>query len=364
MAEFQFGIWSISNLIAAPGSSSITTNQTQGNPQVGDTFTIGTEGSQTITIDDQEDGLFQDDLDTLQFLTEELTVNGFTYPPGTQVQNEFILITDVPDPDGGFVQIVVLRFDPPDTSGGSVLSTTAYTLTGPIPDGTTFTITGQIGNSVGASAPPYPSFVCFTAGTLVETDDGESAIETLAAGDLLMTLDHGLQEIRWIGLRTLTREELDQHPHLRPIRIKAGAFASGVPARDLMVSQQHRLFVRSKIAMRMFDQTEVLVHAKHLLDLPGVEIAQDVDTVTYVHAMCDDHEIIHADGALAETLYTGTEALKALSPEAREEIAQIFGEIPYLERPTARPTPKGRLSRKLIARHVKNEKPLIEALQA
>ncbi len=335
MPIFEFGVWSTTNLL---GGTPIGTNQTNGNAQVGDTFTIGTEAAQTISIDDQENGVFEDDLEALQFLTAPLSINGFTYPVGTQVQNEFVLTTDVPDPDGGFVQIIVLRFDPPGTPGGSGLSTTAYTLTGPIPDGTSFTITSQSGNVTGPGAPPYPSFVCFASGTMVQTDHGEVAIETLAPGDLVMTLDHGLQPIRWIGKRTLGKAALDENPNLRPIRIKAGALAEGMPARDLTVSQQHRLLVRSKVALRMFGKAEVLVHAKHLLGLAGVEIVQDMQSVTYVHAMCADHEIIQADGAFAETLYTGTEALKALSPEARAEIEQIFGEVPYLERPLARPT--------------------------
>ncbi|EBA12014.1 Hint domain-containing protein [Roseobacter sp. CCS2] len=358
MAIFEFGIWSTTNLL---GGTPIGTGQTNGNAQNGDTFTIGTEDAQTIVVDDQDDGVFEDNTNQNQFLNESLTVNGFTYPPGTQVQNEFIMQTDVPDPDGGFVQIIVLRFNPPG-NGNSDLSTTAYTLTGPIPEGTTFEITGVSNNVTGAGAPPYPSFICFAAGTMVQTDTQEVPIETLVAGDLVMTLDHGLQPVRWVGLRSLNPAELSQNPHLRPIRIAAGTFAAGVPARDLLVSPQHRIFVRSKIAMRMFDETEVLVHAKHLLDLPGVAVADDLQEVTYVHAMCDDHEIILADGAYAETLYTGTEAIKVLTPDARAEIAEVFGEVPYLERSLARPSPKGRLSRKLVERHVKNNKSLLQEL--
>lgn len=41
--------------------------------------------------------------------------------------------------------------------------------------------------------------VCFTAGTMIATPDGERAIETLKVGDLVETLDNGPQAIRWIG---------------------------------------------------------------------------------------------------------------------------------------------------------------------
>lgn len=359
MPVFEFGVWSTDNLLPDPGpppSQSIATNQTNGNQQIGDTFTIGTQDSEIIVIEDNENGVFEDDTDTPQFLDQPLTIGGFSYPAGTQVQNEFYLTTDQVDSNGDPILIIVLRFQPP--TGG--LTTTAYTLTAPLPDGTTFTITGAVNNPTGPGSPPYPDFICFAAGTMIQIAGKEEIpIESLVPGDLVATLDNGLQPVRWVGCRTLDAVSLYRKPKLRPIRIKAGALAEGVPERDLVVSPQHRLFLRSKIATRMFDTNEVLIHARHLLGMPGVAVAEDMETVTYVHAMCDDHEIIEANGALAETLYTGTEAMKAMSRAANREIDEIFGEAPYLDRSLARPTPVGKLSRKLIQRHVKNGKPLV-----
>jgi hypothetical protein len=110
----------------------------------------------------------------------------------------------------------------------------------------------------------------------------------------------------------------------------------------------------------MFDAGEVFVPAKHLLGLNGVEVAEDLNSVTYVHIMCDDHEIVEAEGALAETLYTGTEAMKAMTDDAQREINDIFGDAPYLNRPLARVTPKGKFAKRLVERHIKNEKPLYQ----
>lgn len=359
MPIFEFAVWSTSNLIPNPGSTPIATNQINGNRQNNDTFTIGTESSQTIFIEDNENNLFEDNTNTPQFLDQPITIGGFSYPVGTQVQGEFVLETDVLDGDGNPIEIVALRFNPP----GSGLTTTAYTLTGPIPEGTTFTITGFTNNPVNQNAPEFASLICFASGTLIRTGDGTRlAIEELAVGDLVQTMDHGPQPIRWIGGRTLSAAELSKYLNLRPIRIAAGAFAPGVPAQELTVSPQHRLLLSSKIAGRMFGTPEILVHAKHLLGLPGVCVAEEVDQITYVHLMCDDHEIIEANGTLAETLYTGTEAMKAMSSSAVQEIEAIFGDLPYLDRPLARPTPKGKLSRKLIERHVKNRQFLVQSL--
>ena len=200
--------------------------------------------------------------------------------------------------------------------------------------------------------------VCFAKGTKIRMADGASEIESLNVGDKIVTHDHGLQTIRWIGERRIDAARLAAFPKLRPIRISAGALGAGVPSRDLIVSPQHRLVVRSKIAILMFDAQEVFVPAKHLLGLKGVSIATDLNEVTYYHLLCDNHEIIEAEGALAETLYTGTEAMKAMTPEAREEIALIFGDQPMFTRPLARFAPKSPQARKLVERHIKNNRAL------
>ena len=43
------------------------------------------------------------------------------------------------------------------------------------------------------------AIICFAAGTMILTAEGERAIETLTAGDMVWTLDHGYQPLRWIG---------------------------------------------------------------------------------------------------------------------------------------------------------------------
>ena len=203
--------------------------------------------------------------------------------------------------------------------------------------------------------------VCFAEGTLIDTAQGPQRVETIAPGDLVMTRDAGMQPIAWVGHRTLTERDLAQKPGLCPIRIRAGALGMGVPATDLVVSPQHRILVRSRIAMRMFDAQEVLVAAKQLLSVPGIEWATDYQTVTYHHIMFAGHQIVLANGAEAESLFTGAEALKSVGPAACREIFDLFPDIAdaaYV--PTSvRPIPSGRHARNLTSRHVKNHQPLV-----
>lgn len=201
---------------------------------------------------------------------------------------------------------------------------------------------------------------CFTRGTMVATPHGLVAIETLKPGDLVLTRDHGAQPLRWIGSRRLDAVDLRHRPKLRPIRIRAGALAPSIPAEDLLVSPQHRMLVQSKIAQRMFGAPEVLAAAKQLLELDGVDIAEDVDSVEYFHILFDNHEVVTANGAESEALYLGPMALKAIGSVAAAEIMALFPEL--LEEDfvpvSARHLVPGRLARKLVARHIENGKPL------
>lgn len=206
--------------------------------------------------------------------------------------------------------------------------------------------------------------VCFTAGVMIHTPEGEKPIETLRPGDLVVTLDHGPQPIRWIGRRRLGRAELAMLPKLRPIRIRAGALGDGAPKRDLILSPQHRVLLRSRIARRMFGVGEALTAAKNLLGLPGVAVEEEAQEVDYIHILLDRHEVVTADGALTETLLIGPEAWKSLSAEAREEIGALFPAIceEIGARPSAREIAPGARTRGFVERSVKNRKPVCAAL--
>ena len=194
---------------------------------------------------------------------------------------------------------------------------------------------------------------CFTAGVRLATAKGQRPVEKLSVGDLVQTADNGLQPVRWIGSRTLDAVDLAASPNLRPIRIRKGALGDRLPKRDLLVSPQHRMMVRSAIAQKLFGADEVLVAAKHLLSLEGVEVALDVAEITYVHVLFDRHEVVYAEGAQSESLYTGEQALRAVGAAARAEIFALFPELAGRAEPApgARKFLNGRQGRDLAARH-------------
>lgn len=167
---------------------------------------------------------------------------------------------------------------------------------------------------------------CFTPGTKIATPRGERQVEELQVGDKIITRDNGIQEIRWLGTRTLIRSEMIQSRHMQPVLIRQGALGDGLPERNMMVSPNHRVLVSNDKTALYFDESEVLVAAKHLTGLEGVDIV-DVPTVTYIHFMFDQHEVVLSDGAWTESFQPGDQSLAGIGHAQRQEIFELFPEL-------------------------------------
>ncbi|MBY4892336.1 tandem-95 repeat protein [Rhodobacteraceae bacterium N5(2021)] len=167
---------------------------------------------------------------------------------------------------------------------------------------------------------------CFTPGTMIATPRGEVPVETLREGDKVITRDNGIQEIRWTGNRTLNRTELAKGDNLKPILIKAGSLGRNLPERDMLVSPQHRVLITGETPQLYFEESEVLVAAKHLIGKQGVSVMDTMRT-TYIHFMFDRHEVVLSDGAWTESFQPGDQSLGSMGEATREEIFALFPEL-------------------------------------
>lgn len=189
---------------------------------------------------------------------------------------------------------------------------------------------------------PYasiPSIVCFTPGTIISTPTGPTLIENLHVGDLVITADNGLQAIRWIGTKRVSGARLMAHPHLRPVRIKAHAFGHNRPEQDLLVSPQHRMFLKSNQAQLMFGEAEILMTAKSLVNDKTIIVDYQLTHVDYIHILFDRHELVQANGSWSESFHPGAVGLDAIEENARTELFNIFPELqsdPHSFGPSAR----------------------------
>ena len=202
----------------------------------------------------------------------------------------------------------------------------------------------------------YNDIVCFAGGTLIATSRGQVPVDDLRPGDLVQTVSGESRPLLWSMVRRLGPVELARNPNLRPVRISAGSLGSGLPKRDLLVSRQHRMLLRSQIVNRMTGQHSALVSALHLTNLDGIAIDHSVQRVDYHHLLFDRHEILFAEGAPSESLHLGQQTIKTMPKQAIDEVEALFG---TLGKDFAAPCPPSSKQRRMVMRHMKNSKPLV-----
>lgn len=216
------------------------------------------------------------------------------------------------------------------------------------------------------SSPNKGTVPCYAAGTLIDTPNGQRSVETLKIGDLVQTLDHGPQPIRWIrsGEHPLQDAEADA----KPVLIKAGALGPERPSHDLIVSPQHRILVGGARQLTQISFEEAFAPAKSLTSLRGIRHMNGKSQITWVHFAFDRHEIVTANGCLSESLLLGPMVLNGLTSTERQALNDIFGAAPAsdaaLNGPAARECLKvGAVRRKLQESSTDNSNRLPKEIQ-
>jgi hypothetical protein len=162
------------------------------------------------------------------------------------------------------------------------------------------------------------AFICFTAGTAILTRRGLLPVQHLRIGDRVLTADNGFQPVRWVGLRRVAGQGL-----ATPVRIAAGALGNDRP---LTVSPQHRMLITGRRAQMLTGEAEVLVPARHLIN-GGPITTMPCGAVTYVHFLCDRHEVVFAEGAPSESFHPGIQGLSRLEAPTRDELVTLFPDL-------------------------------------
>lgn len=131
---------------------------------------------------------------------------------------------------------------------------------------------------------------CFVRGTAISTPSGPVPVEDLTIGDEVLNASGAAIKVKWIGRQTCHPLFATVYEQL-PIRIDVGALGNGLPVRDLYVSPDHAMLIEG-----------CLVHASALVN--GRTIHRMVKwsgNLDYFHIETENHELILAEGAQAET---------------------------------------------------------------
>ena len=166
------------------------------------------------------------------------------------------------------------------------------------------------------------SVPCFSAGTLIDTTDGRVAVEEIAAGCNVLTLDHGPQPVLWAGKRKVSARAALRDDGVRPITFAVDAFDTGAPDRPLSLSGDHRVLLEGADIQYHFGEDEVLAAARHI---PRTgDTGGEVHPITYHHLLFSRHEVIRANGLWCESLFLGKQALLRLSTRDRWTIDALL----------------------------------------
>jgi len=344
-----YSVWMLdASYITISGGKSLSgITQGDGSHLLGETIRLDDNAWTETFIRDNDQ--FFDDNDGDQRLDGAQTIGGTTYADGTQVEAEYRLTLRDPATDETW-QVLGFNVNNSSPAFGTV---EGLAFVGPVggfpPVGRDLEViaadegpgsTGQPAiAATGLASPP-----CFTPGTLIRVPGGERAVETLAPGDLVETRDHGAQRLVWVGRVHVGAAQLAATPSFVPVRLRAGALAPGQPARDMLLSQQHRVLVRGWHVELLFGEAEVLAPVRHLANGGAIALARDVRSIDYIHIMCSRHEIVWADGIETETFLPGAQGLGSIPVKARDEVLALFPQLARAENPAcgpARPLLKG-----------------------
>src|SRR5262252_1584377 len=135
---------------------------------------------------------------------------------------------------------------------------------------------------------------CFLRGTQILTPEGERPIEDLCIGEMVLTVSGDAKRIKWIGRMRFERDgKASWDDEIAPVKIAPGAFDDNIPHRDLYVSGHHRFFING-----------LLIPARDLINGRSIArlSAMAAEVLEYLHVELEDHDVILANGAPAETL--------------------------------------------------------------
>jgi Hint domain-containing protein len=136
-----------------------------------------------------------------------------------------------------------------------------------------------------------PLAICFAKDTRIATPTGETAVDALSIGDTIINSDGTCVAVKWIGCQTV--HKLFSGPRMQPVRIRAGILGDDLPHSDLIVTADHGMIIDG-----------LVINASALVNgttIDFVRMSELPDQVTYYHIETENHDIILANGARAET---------------------------------------------------------------
>ncbi|MEE9428752.1 MAG: Hint domain-containing protein [Paracoccaceae bacterium] len=169
------------------------------------------------------------------------------------------------------------------------------------------------------------AFSAFAQGTLIQTQNGEVAIEDLRPGSMIATADGGLQPLLWSGSMTLFPQNLELGvPTARLFRVTEGSYGQNINGPDLLLGPAARI-LPGHLAI---DSTSPLMALDRLADGGSIIGINPVSPVRVFHLGLESHRLMRANGVLVESYHPGEQPHMHMTTELYPHFVALF---PHLE---------------------------------
>ncbi|SDF63319.1 Hint domain-containing protein [Sulfitobacter delicatus] len=179
------------------------------------------------------------------------------------------------------------------------------------------------------NAPALPlfeaAFAAFARGTLIQTVQGDVAIEDLQPGDMINTSSGEPAELVWIGSSNFIPADAGRRMPL--IRIMSDSFGEGRPSSFLTVGPAARVLHTPHHLRAEAGGTRLLTPVREFID--GVNVIEVVPPtpVRLFHICLSRHAVIKAGGLEMETFHPGAQATRAVTQNLRDRFLSMFPQI-------------------------------------
>lgn len=179
-----------------------------------------------------------------------------------------------------------------------------------------------------ASVPFEEAFSAFARGTLIATDQGQTAVEDLVPGMRIITAEGRIEPLVWIG--SMIVYPARAVPEIAPVtmtRITGDAFGEGRPMPDLLLGPQARILFRDPRCRGVCGTDTSYAPARAFVDGDHVISVSPVAPMAVFHLMLRRQGTIRAAGVDVESYHPGLGYGEVIDPQMAGLFLSLFPQV-------------------------------------
>lgn len=187
----------------------------------------------------------------------------------------------------------------------------------------------HIGQHKAPALPLFESaFAAFGHGTLIQTTQGDVAIEDLQPGEMVHTSSGDPAEVLWIGSANFVPADVGRRTSLT--RIMADTFGQARPASFLTVGPSARILQTPAHLRGETHGKAMFTPAQDFVDWMNVIEVTPPTQVRLFHICLSRHAAINVGGLEMETFHPGSAAVRSVSHAMRDLFLSMFPHISHV----------------------------------